>query len=116
MLVKICANFFLSPGGFNFKINYLKCDMECESIPCWAIWHDPHTVVPIAKQVLLLAQNFKILWKNSKILYILRYFSLKFLCNQIVKATGLILCGVTIVFFTLLLISKYVQKSKWVGL
>ena len=43
MSVKIYTNFFLSSGGYNFKINYLKVKMrhECEFISCLTIWRHP---------------------------------------------------------------------------
>ena len=43
MSMKIYTNFFLSSGGFNFKINYLK-DKTRHGIwvSCWTIWRQPH--------------------------------------------------------------------------
>ena len=42
--VNIYTNFFLSSGGYNFKINNLKDKWyaECEFISCWTIWRLPH--------------------------------------------------------------------------
>ena len=53
MSVKIFVNFFLSSGGYNLKINYLKDKMRHRM--CVHILLKKIGVIPIAKQVLLLA-------------------------------------------------------------
>ena len=45
MSVKIYSNFFLSSGGSNFKIEYLKDKMRygMEFISCSTIWRHPYS-------------------------------------------------------------------------
>ena len=71
MLVNICSIFFLSSRFSNFKINYLKDKMR------YGMW------------VHILLNNLASSHNNASI--ILRYLSLKFSCEQIIKAIGLIL-------------------------
>ena len=87
MSVKIYTNFFLSSGGYNFKINYLKDKMrdKCEFISCWTICRDPRCNTSITYGTK--GQNAMKKQQNL----ILRYLSLKFSCDQIIKTIGLIL-------------------------
>ena len=91
----IYAIFFLSLGGFNFKIDYLKDKMRR------GMWVRIFGVIHIVTRVTLLAQDVKMLWKISNI-FILRYLSLNFSCDGTIKTVGLILRCNTFGFIILL--------------
>ena len=63
MSIKIYTNFFLSLGGYNFKINNLKYKSRCEM---YFILAEQFNVIPMVTRVLLLAQGVKMLWKSIK--------------------------------------------------